>query len=267
MNPSFNRLAAVVVHYGKQEYTANLLKQLERFSFLDSVVVVLHSPYDHPHSSNFIFLEAENRGYSAGLNLGFQYLMRNRPHVSRVLAMNPDITVEEQQILELARRHEEERADCTFPTIHQDGQLVQGYRLTTFGTIIQVTTAPRYFPGTCFLINVEAWRKTGGFNEAYFHYYEDADLCLRLENSGSRIVHVPNVVISHVSKSGADYPASQLPRYAVRNHLLFLSHLGRMNFLSFLNVSIRHFLYLFRWKHGWRGIGEWYRGIREYRQL
>jgi hypothetical protein len=40
-----------------------------------------------------------------------------------------------------------------------------------------------------------------------------------------------------------------------------------MNIFSFLNVSLRHFLYLFRWKKGWRGIGEWYRGIREFRQL
>lgn len=268
MSLSLNKPAAVVVHYGNAEYTANLLNQLDHCSCLDSIVVVLHSPYPQSQqASRIIYLKAENRGYGAGLNLGFKHLIQHRPHVSKILAMNSDITIDEQQILELLRQHDQSAADCTFPSIRQNGDLIHGYRLSSLGTMRQVAKDPRYFPATCLLLNTNAWNKIGGFNETYFHYYEDADLCLRLEQSGSRILHVPEVVIPHVGKSGLDYPATLLPRYAVRNHLLFLSQLGRMNLLSFLNVSIRHFLYLFRWKKGWRGIGEWYRGIQEYRRL
>lgn len=268
MNLSRNRTAAVVVHYENAEYTQNLLKQLHNFTSLDSIVVVLHSPFPvSEKDSKTVYLKAENRGYGAGLNLGVQYLLQHRPHVSTVLAMNSDITIDEEQLLQLERQHDESASDCTFPSIRQDGQLIHGYRLSSLGTMMHVSEDPRYFPATCLLLNTRAWEKIGGFNETYFHYYEDADLCLRLQQAGCRILHVPDVVISHVGKSGIDYPATLLPRYAVRNHLLFLSKLGRMNALSFLNVSIRHFLYLFRWKKGWRGIGEWYRGIQEYRHL
>jgi len=254
-------LAAVTVHYGSPDHTRNLLAQLEQYESISSIIVVLHDDlFVPPDSPRAAFLKTANRGYGAGINLAMRQITDKY-----VLVLNPDVRILEPQIAELLRSHLDTNASCTFPAIAEGNHLIHGYQFTRLGTMRRVESKARFFPGTCFLVSVEAWEKTGGFNEEYFHYYEDADFCLRLEQSGCRIHHEPSVVIQHQGKSGADYPATPLPRYAVRNHLMFLSRLGKLNTLSFANVTLRHLLYLFRWKRGWRGIGEWLRGIQEFR--
>jgi len=79
------------------------------------------------------------------------------------------------------------------------------------------------------------------------------------------VVHqARDVVIEHEGKSGADYPESGLPRYAVRNHLLFLQKLGPVPPMMKANVALRHLLYLYRWKHASRGIKSWWQGLQEF---
>ena len=253
-------LAAVTVHYGSPDQTRSLLAQLESYDSISSIIVVLHDDLLAPaRNSRAIFVRAENRGYGAGINLAMRQVSQKF-----VLVLNPDVGILESQIAQLLKSHLDTNSDCTFPAIAEGNYLIHGYQFTRLGTMRRVESEARFFPGTCFLVSREAWQKAGGFNEKYFHYYEDADFCLRLEQAGCRIHHEPSVVIQHQGKSGADYPSTSLPRYAVRNHLLFLLRLGKLNTLSFANVTLRHLLYLFRWKHGWRGVGEWFRGIQEF---
>jgi GT2 family glycosyltransferase len=269
MNVSETRLAAVLVHYSGVESTASLIEQLGDFPIVERIVAVLHSDHFHfPKSSSKVtYVRSENHGYASGLNLAFDYLTKNHSEITVALAMNTDVKIGERQINDLVNTHIKAGADCSFPCLRENRRFVHGYGFSRWGTLKHVHENARFFPATCFLLNTAAWEKVNGFNEEYFHYYEDADFCLRLERHNCRLLHVPAVVIDHVSKSAADYPSTALPRYAVRNHLLFLSRLGRLNLFSFLNVSTRHLLYLFRWKRGWRGIPQWVRGIQEFRHL
>ncbi len=51
----------------------------------------------------------------------------------------------------------------------------------------------------CFLlIRLELWEKLGGFNERYFMYGEDADLCLRARELGYRPMITPDARIMHL---------------------------------------------------------------------
>ena len=38
--------------------------------------------------------------------------------------------------------------------------------------------------GSCFLVRATTWRQLGGFDEAYFMYVEDVDLCWRAGRAG-----------------------------------------------------------------------------------
>jgi GT2 family glycosyltransferase len=51
--------------------------------------------------------------------------------------------------------------------------------------------------GTCVLIRAAAFRAVGGFDERYFLYWEDADLCYRLRERGGRIAYLPSAVVEH----------------------------------------------------------------------
>lgn len=51
--------------------------------------------------------------------------------------------------------------------------------------------------GCCMLFKREALEAVGGFDEGYFMYLEDADICMRLREAGYRVVYTPDAVITH----------------------------------------------------------------------
>lgn len=52
--------------------------------------------------------------------------------------------------------------------------------------------------GAAMLIKKDLYIKLGGFDEKYFLYYEDADLCKRARDSGKKIYYYPRVTIRHL---------------------------------------------------------------------
>ena len=55
--------------------------------------------------------------------------------------------------------------------------------------------------GSFMLVRREAWEAVGGFDERFFLYSEEVDLCLRVRRAGWRVVHVPSVTILHHGSS------------------------------------------------------------------
>jgi N-acetylglucosaminyl-diphospho-decaprenol L-rhamnosyltransferase len=58
--------------------------------------------------------------------------------------------------------------------------------------------------GSCFLARREAWDQVGGFDERYFMYLEDVDLCWRLGRAGWAISYEPAAEVVHVQGVSAD---------------------------------------------------------------
>src|SRR5581483_5643681 len=60
--------------------------------------------------------------------------------------------------------------------------------------------------GAALFIKKDLFEKIGGFDEKYFLYYEDIDLCNRLSKIGKNIYYYPLILIEHAvggSKSDA----------------------------------------------------------------
>lgn len=51
--------------------------------------------------------------------------------------------------------------------------------------------------GACLVTRRELLERSGGFDEAFFLYSEDVDLCARLRKQGFRVVFTPEVAITH----------------------------------------------------------------------
>lgn len=76
--------------------------------------------------------------------------------------------------------------------------------------------------GMFMLFRASAFGAVGGFDESYFLYYEDVDLCHRLRASGSGVVFEPRAEVVHDAR-----------RASRRNPRLALHHLrGALRFLS-----------------------------------
>jgi N-acetylglucosaminyl-diphospho-decaprenol L-rhamnosyltransferase len=54
-----------------------------------------------------------------------------------------------------------------------------------------------WLSGSCLLLRRAAFDAVGGFDPAYFMYFEDLDLCRRLADAGWRSVYVPSAVVEH----------------------------------------------------------------------
>jgi len=52
--------------------------------------------------------------------------------------------------------------------------------------------------GSCFVIGSEAFTELGGFDERFFMYFEDADLCRRAITAGMPVRYLPGAVVKHI---------------------------------------------------------------------
>ena len=60
-----------------------------------------------------------------------------------------------------------------------------------------VESTAGWLSGSCLLLRREAFDEVGGFDPAYFMYFEDTDLCRRLADAGWQSVYVPSAVVEH----------------------------------------------------------------------
>jgi GT2 family glycosyltransferase len=87
----------------------------------------------------------------------------------------------------------------------------------------QASTAfePDWLSASCLLARTAALRSVGGFDEGFFLYEEDADLCLRLRQAGGRLLFVPHArVTHHLGRSVASAPRAASLAYH-RAHLRY----------------------------------------------
>ena len=54
-----------------------------------------------------------------------------------------------------------------------------------------------WLSGSCFLVDLEAFHSVGGFDPAYFMYFEDVDLAERMGRRGWLHIYAPSAVVVH----------------------------------------------------------------------
>ncbi len=102
--------------------------------------------------------------------------------------------------------------------------------------------------GCCLLIRREVLASAGVFDDRYFLYYEDTDLCERIKNQGFQIGFEPQAVIWHKNGGSTAGSGSDLQTfYQTRNRLLF--------FASYGDLWVKQRVWRFAWRlwcHGSR---------------
>lgn len=191
----------------------------------------------------------ENVGFAAGNNLA-----RRHARGGRLLLLNPDTRVHPgaiDRLFEFSVAHPE--AGITGGrTLNEDGSLnpwsCRG-RPTPWAMFCQavgLTTAfrmnPWFDPASlgpwprdsvrevdvvvgCFLmVGRELWDELGGFDERFFMYGEETDLCLRARALGYRPAITPDAVILHHGGASEPAEAPKLVRLLSAYALLFRKH-------------------------------------------
>ncbi|MBA4312698.1 MAG: glycosyltransferase family 2 protein [Chlorobiaceae bacterium] len=89
-------------------------------------------------------------------------------------------------------------------------------------------TSVDWLTGAALMIRKDVYNKVGGFDEKYFMYYEDSDLCKRVRDIGYSILYVPTTIVAHIrnetmksftEKVSLEYRKSQILYYRKHKHL------------------------------------------------
>lgn len=77
--------------------------------------------------------------------------------------------------------------------------------------------------GACIMAPLSVIREMGGFDESYFLYLEETDLCFRLKEAGYSIWYLPSASIVHTGQQSSNQAAQWANVQLQRSMFLFLS--------------------------------------------
>jgi hypothetical protein len=199
--PTSNASRAItvsIVSHGQLDLVKPLLDQLDRFcsAGIHRVVLTLNIPEPDLLADaawRFEVLRIENpepKGFGANHNQAFA-----RCESAWFLVLNPDIRLDSDVLTPLLAQAAAD-SGLLAPRILEPGKPTpeQHRRIITPLEIVTrrrpgygLPAVPEWIPGLFMLFRSEAYRRIGGFDERFFMYGEDFDICARLRLAGWRL--------------------------------------------------------------------------------
>lgn len=209
-----------------------------------------------------LVLNRENAGFARANNAAWR-----KARAPFILFLNPDTRIIGPAIDVLlgVLRERGEAGACGPLLARDDGsyQVSFGGRVGFFRELIQKSALNAYYrrrlrrerclrdaawvSGACLLARREALEQAGGFDEDFFLYFEDIDLCVRMKDRGWKVLFVPQAEVVHLgggatsafAPSRYEYRRSQLLYY--RKHCSALSRALLRGYLrlSFAGLGLR----------------------------
>jgi GT2 family glycosyltransferase len=182
----------------------------------------------------------ENRGFGAGHNVALHWIKDKLPQVRFVYLLNSDAVASQgaiQSAVQTLRTKSKFGAvgsilldwdgDQDAATDHTRVQSAGGRFSPWLGTTHQYSKSVEdgridYVTFAAVALRIDAMFEIGLFDEQFFMYWEDADVCLRLQSSGWKLAMCPYSHVFHVGgASGKSAGSSKILSYYVWSSLLF----------------------------------------------
>ncbi len=85
-----------------------------------------------------------------------------------------------------------------------DNRFTRAYQRSELDDATDGVRTADWVSGACFLVRRADFESAGGFDESYFMYAEDVDLCWRLGRMGRRVAYVPTAEVTHLQGLSTD---------------------------------------------------------------
>jgi N-acetylglucosaminyl-diphospho-decaprenol L-rhamnosyltransferase len=223
---SVTAVDVVVVSYNSRETLRDCVEPLVHMREADVFVVdndsqdgALETIGDLPLH---VLSRNENGGFAAGCNDGWR-----AGSAPLVLFLNPDARLDEESLRELVRTLDADpRVGIAGPRLlASDGSVQFSQRRfpalrSTFAQAVflhrvfpraswtdevvrdlaayDTPGSPEWLSGACLLVRRDVLERLGGWDDSFFLYSEDTDLCCRARNAGFDVRYVPTAKATHV---------------------------------------------------------------------
>lgn len=222
-----DRVSAVVVNYNTRQHLLACVRSLREEGVAD-VVVADNASVDGSAEAVTaadpdvtVVRTGANLGYGAGANRGSAVV-----GAELLLVSNADVTLEPGAVKSLVAAIDvdprravvgpriEDPAGIVYPSPRRFpsvadamghgfvGLVAPGNRFSRRYRMLdweRATAAEAdWVSGSCFVVRRRAWEELGGFDESYFMFAEDVDLCWRAWKAGWKVAFEPGARVVHV---------------------------------------------------------------------
>lgn len=233
-------ISVIIVGYNSIEYLSDCLKSIYQSDYKKFRVIFVDNQStdgsaDYVQKSfpqALVVRNKSNNGYAGGNNIGIKEALKLKSDY--VFLLNPDTIVSKSCLTSIAKRIDGKTILQPLILLHENGKKTElvnttGNRLNFLGfsycndyrkpsdQIVEKDIPAA--SGAAMFLPVSLIKRVGAFDESFFMYHEDVDLCWRLRMAGYNIKLIPEARIWHKYHFGRN---KQKMYWAEKNRLRFI---------------------------------------------
>lgn len=253
----------VVVTHNSEVVVGDLLDSLSAAmgDLAARVVVVDNGSWDATVEllaarTDCLLIEAENLGYAAGINRGVRELEKRARSEGPILVLNPDVRLMPDAVPEMVKALNRGATGVVAPKVlNEDGSLARSLRREPtlaralglgrvgWGVFSEYVVEDRAYEregvvdwalGAVLLVSRQCHERLGGWDESFFLYSEETDLCLRARDVGLLTRYTPRAVAVHIGAASGQSAATHAMQIVNRVRLYVRRRGGALGAVYFV---------------------------------
>ena len=199
MNLNLENITFVIVTYKSEkviyECINSLPKESNKIVIENSKNIKLKEELENKYDNIEVIIN-ENIGMGASNNIGIK-----RSKTKYAYIINPDVKFNNNTLENLFKAAESISDFAIISPINSDSNYPNYKKSNDSKTIDENIISVDYVDGFSMLINKEKFQEENFFDENFFLYLENTDLCLRVKKNDQNIYIIKNSIINHLGES------------------------------------------------------------------
>jgi N-acetylglucosaminyl-diphospho-decaprenol L-rhamnosyltransferase len=264
-------LSIIIVNYYQEKYLSDCVSSIKKYLSCENEIIVVNNSNNNINIEGIKLIKSENKGYSFANNKGVDLAVGEY-----LLFLNPDTVITKDFSETLFEQIKDLKFGCVgLGLFNHDKsfQLSFGVDNTFLGEIANkkqelevknksaevikkintdynILKIVDWVSGAAMLTRKENFIRIGKFDERYFLYYEDADLCVRFKSEGYNNYYLPHTELIHLKGENTQEKFySDTYYYAKESQLIYYKiHNGYFQYILIRLYLFSRFLlkYLFK---------------------
>ncbi len=240
------KLSIILVNFKNPLFLKKCLESINKNSFKNLEIIIVNNEEDQLKLKAFsqlkitIIENKKNLGFGKACNIGTkkaqgkylfflnpdtELLTENFSSILKEFEKNPEIGIIGTQIIE-KNKNQPQPWTC--------GKKTSFLRILFKNSINKpwnkkIPTSVDWVSGTSFFIKKTDFQKLKGFDEKFFMYFEDQDLCLRIKNLNKRCLFYPYFSVLHHNGKSWSNDKEKKKHYYQSQDYFFKKHFNRLS--------------------------------------
>lgn len=249
MEKELPQISFIIVNFESRELLPRCLASVAKIAGIAKEIIVVNNDQapleiSGPENCPFKLIQSpRNFGFGSGINLGA------RSAAGRFLFfLNPDAEIISDPFRKAIQEFERDPELAILGAKIIDNQektqdWIAGNSITPWRLIKnnlgfdqnkkireqKASLAVDWVSGGAMMVRQDVFQKLGGFDEKFFLYWEDVDLCRRAGKSGRNILYFPEIIVRHAGGQSFKNKAEQKEYYYSSQDYYFQKHFGKFS--------------------------------------